>query len=60
MSQEIIIDEERKASKIIEIDDKTFDLCFKYVVLQIYKINENQKYTQIMEKWIFGSKSNAV
>ena len=58
MSQEIIIDEEIKASKIIEINDKTFALCFKYIVLQIYKINESQKYTQIMEKWILGCKSN--
>ena len=42
LSQEIIIEEKRKASKIIEIDDKTFALCFKYIVLQIYKINENK------------------
>ena len=57
-SQEIIIKEERKASKIIEIDDKTFILCFKYIVLQIYKKDKNHKYTLIMEKWILGCKSN--
>ena len=45
LSQKIIIEEKRKANKIIEIDDKTFPLCFKYIVLQIYKINENKKYT---------------
>ena len=58
LSQEIIIEEKRKASKIIEIDDKTFALCFKYIVLQIYKINESKKYIKIMEKWIQGCKSN--
>ena len=57
LSQEIIIKEERKANKIIEIDDKTFALCFKFIVLQIYQKNENKKYTQIMEKWNLGCKS---
>ena len=58
LSQEIIINEERKAKKIIEIDDKTFAVYFKYTVIQIYKINECQKYTKIMEEWILGCKSN--
>ena len=56
--QEIIIEEKRKLRKIIEIDDKTFALCFKYIILQIYKIDESKQYTQIMEKWIVGCKSN--
>lgn len=58
LSQEILIEEKRKPNKIIEIDDKTFALCFKYIVMQIYKINESKKYTKIMEKWILGCKSN--
>ena len=58
MYQEIIIEEKRRLREIIEIDDKTFALCFKYIILQIYKIDESKKYTQIMEKWILGCKSN--
>ena len=56
--QEIIIEEKRKPIKIIEIDDKTFVLYFKFIVLQLYKIDENKKYKQIFEKWILGCKSN--
>ena len=56
LSQEIIIEEERKLRKIIEMDDKTVVLCFKYIILQIYKIDESKKYKKIMEKWIISSK----
>ena len=57
LSQELRIKEKRKAVKIIELDDKTFVLCFKYIVIQIYKIDKSKKYIQILEKWILDCKS---
>ena len=55
LCQEIKIDQTIKARKIIEIDAKTFALSFKYIYLQIYRIDESKNYTKILEKEILPS-----
>jgi len=37
-------------NKLLEIDDKTFGLCYKYRCLKIYKKDENNKYKKVFEK----------
>ena len=59
MFQEIIIDQIEqniKLYKIIEINEKTFALCFRYIYIHIYKIDESKKYSKILEKDILTSK----
>ena len=55
LCQEIKIEQTIKAHKIIEIDDKTFALSFKYIYLQIYRIDESKSYSKILEKEILPS-----
>ena len=64
LSQEIMTEFPRYKymyiNKLLEIDDKTFVLCYKYRYLKIYKKDENHEYKKVFEKDIQPNSYNRV
>ena len=54
LSQEIMVELPRYkymyVNNLLEIDDKSFALCYKYRYIKIYKKNRSNKYEKILEK----------